>query len=414
MRLTYQQFKELLPDLEWDTETLAEKLSLIGFETEVEDGHLKITVPTSRTDCKDFNYLVFDFAGCYKLAKTVKGIKIKPYRKIKVSLEEVNKLLGSSIDFNNYMELERLGFLVTINSVAVPQFRLDVNEAADIAEEVVRILGYKIIKKVSLGKRPIVAKTRYSKILKIKTALVSLFDHQFQLGLTETITTSFASNGYVKLKNPANRNESHLRDSLLGGLLATLAKNPYLKRAGFFEIGDIYQPNAETVLGICISGFKNIADVEKLLSRKFNSTIKLAFVQEKVCSAYGVKQTNVAFGQINIDKINVVRGTKWLSFTKQPVAKFKAISKFPPLLRDLTLELKPTDLGAMMTRLADFKNKHEDKLLIVELIDSYHPVGSDRIKYTFRFIFQNHERSFTQVDIEAIDALLKDYFLKSA
>jgi len=393
MKYTYHQFQELLPELDWSVEELADRLSTIGHETEIADGtHLNVTTTSNRSDCKDLRYLVFDLAGVYNLKTIEHLIELKPGLKIEVRLDFINKLLGATISDQQYQELRRLGFEVNSDTVIAPAFRQDIQTPADIAEEIVRLVGYSSLQLTALSKQASVASPLYEQILAIKTALVTA-------GLTETITSSFSAEGPIQLKNPFANDQPYLRASLLEGLLRTLARNPYLKRAAFFEIGTVFTPEEKTYLGIIIAGYKNIQPVTDAISQAIGDEIKLEIVDEKTCLKLDVKQSRVQWRQIPVDNLRS-KLTDNPALSLQPLPQFQPISKYPPLVRDATIVVKKLDDSM---RIIQNFHTHFPELLLAEVVDSYH---DEKITVTFRLIFQKMGGSFTQKEISVIDQRL--------
>ncbi len=179
--------------------------------------------------------------------------KNKPVE-IKTDLNFIQNRLGFNItpeDISNI--LKRLGFVVKIKSkkftIIPPVYRslADVTKPEDIIEEVARIYGYDKFKpdlpvvKLTSPQKSILKSNEY----KIKKLLA------YGLGLYEVINYSFTNEKYanlgydfttmVNIKNSISSEFTHLRKSLLPGLLANVAANEHKQKDfGLFELGRVF------------------------------------------------------------------------------------------------------------------------------------------------------------------------------
>jgi len=145
--------------------------------------------------------------------------------------------------------LSALGFSVGADwAVAVPGWRPDVDGAADIVEEVVRIHGLDGIESVPLPREDGVAKPTATPVQKLERRLRRAAAAR---GLNEAITWSFLPEGEAehfgegllwRLANPISEDLKVMRPSLLPGLLSATKRN--LARGAtslrLFEIGRRY------------------------------------------------------------------------------------------------------------------------------------------------------------------------------
>ncbi|HEY1607067.1 MAG TPA: phenylalanine--tRNA ligase subunit beta [Allosphingosinicella sp.] len=161
--------------------------------------------------------------------------------------------------------LERLGFTVEEGEtwrVGVPSWRRDVDGAADIVEEVVRIHGYDRVDAVPLPRAPGVARPTATAEQKVERKVRRTAAAR---GLNEAVTWSFVAEaeaapfggGFWILENPISEDMKAMRPSLLPGLLAAARRN--LDRGAgtvrLFEIGRRYLADGERpTLGLVLAG----------------------------------------------------------------------------------------------------------------------------------------------------------------
>lgn len=161
--------------------------------------------------------------------------------------------------------LERLGFTVGGNwSVTVPTWRRDIDGAADLVEEVIRIEGIDNVPVTPLDRAPGVARPTATPEQKLERKVRRAAAAR---GLDEAVTWSFLSQaeadafggGAWTLANPISEDLKVMRPSLLPGLLSAAARN--LNRGAgsvrLFELGRRYLADAERpTLGVVLAGDK--------------------------------------------------------------------------------------------------------------------------------------------------------------
>ena len=387
MRYKYAEFKNLIPDLEWSPTELAEKLSLAGHETKITDNdQLDITLTANRHDCQDLKHLVFDLAGVYNLKTIPNLIQYSHKEKILVTVEQINHLLGTNASNEDLKKLELLGFNVENDAVTPPDFR-DVVTVADVAEEVVRQLGDDKLTIQPLSKEGADESDTYQHTLSLKIVLASI-------GLFETATYSFTKEGVIEIEDPFSRDEPFLRSNLQTGLLKTLARNPYLKRAAFFEVGNVFTPEEVTKLGILIAGYKDISSWQTGISQAIGKEVKFSEIQPEIAEKLDVKQGRLNYYEISLDDLKPVKLERTKSLDL-PLPKFKLISKFPPLVRDVTVENPVSDTMDALRKL--------EGPMFVENVDEYQG------RITYRLIFQKMSGSYSEAEIKAIDKSLESF-----
>jgi phenylalanyl-tRNA synthetase beta chain len=157
--------------------------------------------------------------------------------------------------------LASLGFEVNGNEVSVPTWRRDVEGAADIVEEVARIVGYDQVPATPLDRAPGVARPTATRTQLMERRVRRTAAAR---GLNEAVTWSFVSQaeaegfgGEWTLANPISEDMKVMRPSLLPGLISAARRN--LDRGAssvrLFEIGRRYLGDHEhPTLGMVLAG----------------------------------------------------------------------------------------------------------------------------------------------------------------
>ena len=296
---------------------------------------------------------------------------------IKIDYSYINNFIGINLKQEEMQKiLISLGFKVEKDCVKVPEFRVDIKNIADLAEEVARIYGY--------DKIPCVLPSTTTKNfgLSNEQQIENLIKNTAtSLGLFEIFTFSFVDpNLYekmelneeeilknsVKIKNPFGKETSLMRRTLLASMLQTLSYNyrNKIKDAALFEISKTYEKDEskkvkeEEKISIGIYGknanfFKLKGIVECFLKAlqindvEFVKTSKPYLHPFISCEIVKENQTLGFFGEVmpnvcenfKLCKKVYVAELNLLSLIKNSSTekKFKPISKFPSIERDLSL-----------------------------------------------------------------------------
>ncbi|MFN4229534.1 phenylalanine--tRNA ligase subunit beta [Parvibaculum sp.] len=199
-----------------------------------------------------------------KVPDTKKVIEFDPAR--------IEKLTGLSLPKSEAVSiLSALGFGVSEAgaklSVSVPSWRPDVDGAADLVEEVVRVHGLSEVKSVALPRIHAVAKPVLSvRQRRERTARRALAAR----GMVEAVNWSFISEREadlfgggnatpaLKLANPISAEMSHMRPSLLAGLIAAAGRN--MARGNpdiaMFEVGQQFESDEPSGQVLAATGLR--------------------------------------------------------------------------------------------------------------------------------------------------------------
>jgi len=160
--------------------------------------------------------------------------------------------------------LESLGFAIANGEAQVPSWRRDVDGPADLVEEVARIIGFDAIPSTALPRAegvamPVATRAQLAERRLRRTAAAR--------GFEEAVTWSFISEEEAEMfggaadvvANPISADMSHMRPSLLPGLIAAARRNLDRGAASvrLFEVGRRYLSEGERrTAGFILAGDK--------------------------------------------------------------------------------------------------------------------------------------------------------------
>ena len=194
------------------------------------------------------------------LCRDLGGLHVAPERQARILLS-----LGFTVGAINHADAFSDALFATIESrwpVRVPTWRRDVDGAADLVEEVIRIEGIDKVPATPLPRAPGVARPTATPEQKIerrvrRAAAARGFDEAVTWSfLPEAEAAAFGGAAWT-LANPISEELKAMRPSLLPGLLSAAARN--LNRGAqsvrLFEIGRRYLADGErATLGVVLAG----------------------------------------------------------------------------------------------------------------------------------------------------------------
>ena len=198
--------------------------------------------------------LVLELCGGEPLERSISGEDVFPNTVVNFPLSEVQRLTGLRTEAHEIEAiLGRLGFALAgsgdTRTVAVPSWRPDVTQKADLAEEVMRMVGVDNVPVDPLPRLNHVAPRMLTTIQNRRRLARRTLAAR---GLDEAVTWSFISDDEatrfgggqpeLKLANPIASELTSMRPSLLPGLLGAARRNG---NRGFddlklFEVGQIF------------------------------------------------------------------------------------------------------------------------------------------------------------------------------
>ena len=398
----------------------------------------------------------------YAEGKVMKGIIDKyplPYQEktIELEVDRVNRILGLSLSDEQIKDLlERLEFEVEIykNSgllkVVVPSYRNDVEQKADLIEEVARMYGYNNIpvttpERKQQGYRTDKQETkiRLKNILssggldEIKT--FSLMDKKEYDKLK--IDNEDGMKEWVTIKNPLSKAFEIMRTTLIPGTVQVLSNNRrrQLNEMAVFEFGRVYKnkgqnerPAEEEMIaggsmGSTIKSWNNSAPdffylkgiLDELFQRlnievKYKATEKSFLHPGRTAQIESRGGVNLGFiGELNyevIDEYDLLEGTSVFQLSYEKIFNnmlrtknnYQPLPKFPAVNRDLAVvvdrEIEVANIEKIMNATAS------DLLEDIELFDLYEgdQIPSGKKSLAFNLIFRSTERTLRDKEVSNV------------
>ena len=393
-------------------------------------------------------------------------IKEKPMpRKLSFSLSRISKLLGIEIDNTKVIQiLNNLGMQSEINgdelSSIIPVYRADIENDADIAEEIIRMYGYSVYDDIEVP--PLHSATvtvgAYDKLLyEARKLKYMLCDYGYDEVVNFSICAGNVSDKLllnnnnqlrqmIKIANPISEDIAYVRTSMANSMFSCIAKNESKKNSDFrlFELGRVYLPKSLPITELPIEenhlSFASVNSkddffvlkgvVLKLLS-EYDVNIKFDYsskeflhpgisadiinvdtnevlgcfgkVHPKVCKNFEMSD-NVLYGELYLDKI--------ISLKKKSY-EVKALSKYPVVNRDIAVIVnEEVVIGNLETSI---KKSCGNLFYDVKLFDIYRSqaIGENKKSLAFNIKLLSYDKTLTDEEINGvIKKILKDLSYK--
>ena len=366
---------------------------------------------------------------------------------VKLNPEKINNLLGIKMDKKQMVEiLEKLEMKVEDNIVTPPYFRMDIEQEADLAEEILRFYGYdKLDTTLIKADTTIGMRTKEQKIEdKIKEVLVNS-------GLSEIYTYGFIHEkdldkcnigedlrkNVIEIRNPLSEDYKLMRPTTIPSMMSTLAINMNKKNqdVGLFDISRSYKnidgkiekgevPLEEKILTIGMYGenvdfyslkgiIENILeyvnvnkyDIIKETENKsyhpgrcanikigIDTIATLGEIHPEVLENYGIEKRGY-LAEINI--------TKLVKYSK-PNKKYVEVPKFPAVERDIAIIV---DENIAVGDIEKTITKKSKKLLeSIKLFDIYRneKIGVNKKSIAYSLIFRDKNKTLNDEEINKI------------
>lgn len=377
-----------------------------------------------------------------------------------------NELIGKDIPLSTQREiLQHLQIGIHEESeekwlLNVPPYRVDVDRAVDITEEILRIYG---LNNIEMGKE-VKSATTFSTAefgLNLRNKLANYLSHN---GYLEMMSNSLGkSENYpaekldqaVLLLNPLSKDLDMMRLDLLPNMLEAMQYNSNRKNSDlrFFEIGNTYHKNGDgsslehyresNVLAIGLYGKKQPESwnnpktefgyfslkntVVKLLAKLGLNQLSYSFDADdrfEMATQVKIKKKQVAvFGKVAsklASQYNLDRAVWYAYFDLKTISELaaevkfmlKGISVFPAVRRDLALMLNKEVTYLQLEKIA----LQTAPKLIKEMgvFDVYEgdKIEQGKKSYALNFMLQDEQKTLTDEEIESVMNQLVENFKK--
>jgi phenylalanyl-tRNA synthetase beta chain len=362
-----------------------------------------------------------EFGSMKAVGKIIVQDSKSSFEKITFDADKINRLLGTTLAKKDQIELlEKLGCTITESngksSISAPSWRFDLDFWQDYAEEISRLVGItdsiptKRLPKLAAGTIPI-SELAWTEGIK---------DRLVELGFTEIYSYSFVSKEDLsrfqlhkvgELINPLNPQLKYLRPSLMPNLAAAIGKNSFFEPVLLFEIGHVFTHKDEQVrLGIAIASQKEqletwtarIADAFGIDSSELLSAAITTTISDDAAKYYRVRKLPAYLIEIPLDKLQNARRIPYQYFVPTSVAKYKKISKFPPIVRDMSLIVSLTQKGQ---EVVDYIAKFHPFVEYVTIFDEFvsSKIGENKKSIALHILYSSPEKTLNQVEIEEVE-----------
>ncbi|MDR3680887.1 MAG: phenylalanine--tRNA ligase subunit beta [Flavipsychrobacter sp.] len=362
---------------------------------------------------------------------------------VKITYSYIQKLSGKYYSPESVKNiLTALGFGIeeeTADSLylSVPSNKTDVKQPADIVEEILRIDG--------LDNIVIPQKLNIDLIKALPTdrdKRETVADILHGLGFQEIVTNSIVNSKYypgdtklVHMLNSLSSDLDVMRPTMLESGLEVIQYNYNRKNKDLrlFEFGRIYQnENSKYIeydrLGIWITGNIQQAQwnqkarpadifyvkgvISDLLQRSGIDGVQPVYAQEGnelqwkyknavICTAQAIDQKRLDIFDIKQDTYFVnILWQEWTKAMAQKMIRYKEVSKYPAVQRDLAIILdKTTGYGDVVKQTEQLKLGALTGINLFDVFES-EKLGADKKSYAVNYSFQLQDRTLTDAEIE--------------
>lgn len=317
----------------------------------------------------------------YANAQTISEISdyyphpIKP-KTIDFKYSEITRLTGQEITPDECQAiLERLEFKIDGTKITIPTFRTDIENSADIVEEITRLYGYDRIPEIPLSGPMPIPDTYPSYLLqeKIRDIMTSIGSSEY---ITYTLSANEASDS-IRLVNPPDINQPYLRRNIYPQLTKYLDRS----KLNFFEIGKIFSYNKNKYLEhlhLCITNSTSYTQLKGIV----DTFTKLSGLN--LNGKYGI-ENDVYWFEAKIDPAQNIT----------PPTLYSVISRFPAIVEDVNIYYSGNYIS-LIKRIRTLSNLIKN----IEFKDLY------QNKLTLRITYHSDQRQLSSQDIAPIRSSL--------
>ena len=352
---------------------------------------------------------------------------------VEVAFSEVRKLLGTSIENGEILDIvRRLDFGVKEEDketffVTIPTIRRDIRTQEDVIEEIGRMYGYENVEPL-----PLEVPLQASQSMKTRDFVYSIKENFVDFGYDELFTYSFYgqyvidmlsldADAHFSLKNPLNEDQKYFRTRLLPNLLKATAKvDRRFEDIRLFEMGSLYERGelgqVERFDGIAVVSstrkkvsikeklFETKGDIEALLKKLIGEKPLFEAIdkEERIEVFHPTQTMDISLGGVIVGFLGTLHPfvAKKLKLPKTTIVGFlnrkalemlwedrdytyKTISPFPWVFRDISLNVGK-DIRAQEVE-EIIEEGGGEVLRLVEIFDIYEKDGEKSFAYHLAF-----------------------------
>ena len=419
----------------------------VGLRTEASSRYEKGLSPENALKVVNRAVELVELLGIGEVVEGCVDVYPKKQKEYKIPLnpEKINDLIGVNIPKKEMIEiLEKLEMKIENDIVIPPYFRIDIEQEADLAEEILRFYGYdKLESTLTKTDTTIGIRTKKQSIEdKLKEVLVNN-------GLSEIYTYGFVnekdleksgvqySGEIIKIKNPLSEDYTIMRPTTIPSMITMLASNwaKKNKNVGLFDISRIYKnkdgriqkgevAEEDTILTIGMYGEKvdfyvlkgiveNILETAGVVRYQIKAEENnVSYHPGRTACIYIGNDMIVTFGQVHpkivenydmtgekyLAEINISKIVKYSKSSK----KYTPIPKFPAVERDIAIVV---DSQIEVGQIEAVIQKQSKKLLEkIQLFDVYHDekLGENKKSVAFALTFRDANKTLTDDEINPV------------
>lgn len=399
--------------------------------------------------------LLVDLAGA-EIASGIFDLYPAPRepREILLNLHYLDKLCGKEYKPGSVRDiLTALGLPVKENTpgnliVTVPAENTDIHQAADLAEEVLRIDG---LDKIEIPSRLNISLNKSNNTSHVRSLKERIARHLADAGLQEIVTNSITNSKYypghtqlVSLLNNLSNELDIMRPEMLESGLEVILYNINRKMPDLrlFEFGKIYRQIAvgdyaqKDLLSVWLSGNmrgqswqhkaqeSDIYLLKGLVTNIFAlcglGKVRESLENGRLCFKHGKTEIACLY-EVPADRLQLFDIKQEVFYAEIDIKnlgeaveknkiKFKALPKYPAMKRDLALVLSKDIPYEQVAAIAQ-KQKWE-ALSGFELFDvfEHEKLGKDKKSLALSFTFQLYDRTLTDEEVDImIQHLITEY-----
>ena len=375
-------------------------------------------------------------------------------RKIKFEPNKINSLIGTNLTKEEMIEiLNKLEIKVENDIAYVPYFRMDLEQMADLAEEIARFYGYdKIDGSLMKSETTIGLRTKSQKIE--KKIMYTLKNK----GFSEIYTYGFINQKELEkcnipdevqklaicIKNPLNEDYKYMRPSTVPSMMNTISFNINKKNenVALFDISRNYKninnvveegevPLEEKILTLGMYGndcdfyilkgvIENLLeqisvnkyDIEKEINNKTYHTGRCANIKVGIdtIATFGevhpeVLQNYDISKRVYLAEINVTKLTKYARESK----KYVEVPKYPAVERDIAIII---DEDIEVGKIEKIITKKAKKILeSMKLFDIFRneKIGENKKSVAYSLSFRDKNKTLSDEEVnQTMDSIIKE------